>query len=58
MSEIQTIAAAAGLIPGIHAGTGDLGKAMALSGFRMSTLTSESQALRRGAAAHLSEAQS
>jgi 4-hydroxy-2-oxoheptanedioate aldolase len=58
MSEIQTIAAAAGLITGIHAGTGDLGKAMAQSGFRMITLTSESQALRRGAAAHLSEAQS
>ena len=57
MAEIQTTAAAAGLVTGIHAGTGTIGKAMAEMGFRMITLTSESQALRRGAAAHLSEAQ-
>ena len=58
MAEIATTAAAAGLITGIHAGTGTQGKVMAQNGFRMITLTSESQALRRGAAAHLSEAQS
>lgn len=56
MTEIQATAAAAGLVTGIHAGAGKLGKAMAEIGFRMITLTSESQALRRGAAAHLSEA--
>jgi len=56
MAEIQATAAAAGLVTGIHAGTGTHGKAMAQLGFRMITLASESQALRRGAAAHLSEA--
>ncbi len=56
MAEIQDTAAAAGLVTGIHAGTGQIGKAMAEMGFRMITLASESQALRRGAAAHLSEA--
>lgn len=56
MTRIQRAAAAAGLITGIHAGSGTLGKAMAELGFRMITLASESQALRRGAAAHLAEA--
>lgn len=56
MAEIHVTATAAGLVTGIHAGTGKAGKAMAEIGFRMITLTSESQALRRGAAAHLSEA--
>ena len=56
MTRIQHTAAGAGLITGIHAGTGTLGKAMAELGFRMVTLASESQALRRGAAAHLAEA--
>ena len=49
-------ARAAGLVAGIHAGAGTLGNAMAEMGFRMITLASESQALRRGAAAHLAEA--
>ena len=56
MAHVQTTASAAGLVTGIHAGTGQLGKAMAEMGFRMITLASESQALRRGAAEHLSEA--
>jgi 2-keto-3-deoxy-L-rhamnonate aldolase RhmA len=56
MADIQTTAAAAGLVTGIHAGTGQLGKEMADMGFRMITLASESQALRRGAALHLGEA--
>lgn len=56
MAEIQSTAADAGLVTGIHAGTGKLGKAMAELGFRMITLASESQALRRGATAHLSDA--
>jgi 4-hydroxy-2-oxoheptanedioate aldolase len=56
MARIQATASAAGLVTGIHAGAGKLGKAMAEIGFRMLTLTSESQALRRGAAAHLREA--
>ena len=50
MRRIQDTASAAGLVAGIHAGTGKVGKAMAELGFRMITLTSESQALRRGAA--------
>ena len=53
---IQRRAAEAGLVAGIHASTGRTGKAMAQNGFRMVTLASESQALRRGAAAHLSDA--
>lgn len=57
IAEIHVTAAEAGLVTGIHAGTGKIGKMMAEIGFRMITLTSESQALRRGAAAHLSEAQ-
>lgn len=56
MATIQGAAAAAGIISGIHAGAGTLGKIMAHSGFRMITLASESQALRRGAAEHLAEA--
>ena len=57
MARIEAAAAAAGLVAGIHAGAGKPGKAMAEMGFRMITLTSESQALRRGAAEHLREAQ-
>lgn len=56
MLHIQRTAAAAGLISGIHASTGTLGNAAAQRGFRMITLASESQALRRGAAAHLADA--
>ncbi|MCV7279574.1 aldolase [Mycolicibacterium flavescens] len=55
IARIQASAQAAGLIPGIHAGVH--GKAMAENGFRMLTLGSESQALRRGAAEILREAQ-
>jgi 4-hydroxy-2-oxoheptanedioate aldolase len=57
MERICATASAAGLVTGIHAGSGQRGKAMAELGFRMLTLTSESQALRRGAAEHLKEAQ-
>jgi len=53
---ISAAAAGAGLVAGIHAGSGVVGKAMAQRGFRMITLASESQALRRGAAAHLEDA--
>jgi 4-hydroxy-2-oxoheptanedioate aldolase len=56
MNTVQATASAAGLVAGIHAGTGKLGKAMAEAGFRMITLASESQALRRGAAEYLREA--
>src|SRR6478672_9626341 len=56
MSRVQSTASGAGLVTGIHAGTGKLGKAMAELGFRMITLASESQSLRRGAAEHLAEA--
>lgn len=53
---IQKTAASAGLVTGIHAGAGTLGKTVASLGYRMITLASESQALRRGAAEHLTEA--
>jgi 2-keto-3-deoxy-L-rhamnonate aldolase RhmA len=55
-ARIQSTVSAAGLVIGIHAGSGQRGKAMAELGFRMITLTSESQALRRGSAEHLKEA--
>jgi 4-hydroxy-2-oxoheptanedioate aldolase len=57
VTRIQSAASAAGLVPAIHANAGKPGKAMAELGFRMITLASESQALRRGAAEHLEEAQ-
>jgi 2-keto-3-deoxy-L-rhamnonate aldolase RhmA len=53
---IQEAASAAGLVAGVHASDGATGKVMAGWGFRMITLASESQALRRGAAEHLKEA--
>jgi 4-hydroxy-2-oxoheptanedioate aldolase len=56
-ARIHASASAAGLVAGIHAGVGKSGKAMAELGFRMITLASESQALRRGAAEHLREVQ-
>jgi 4-hydroxy-2-oxoheptanedioate aldolase len=57
VARIQAAASEAGLVPAIHANSGKLGKTMAEMGFRMITLASESQALRRGAAEHLKEAQ-
>jgi len=57
IAHIQATATAAGLVAGIHAGAGKIGKAMAELGFRMITLASESQALRRGATEHLKDAQ-
>jgi 2-keto-3-deoxy-L-rhamnonate aldolase RhmA len=54
---IQSVASEAGIVAAIHANAGKPGKAMAELGFRMITLASESQALRRGAAEHLKEAQ-
>ena len=56
-ARIHATASAAGLVTGIHAGVGKSGKAMAELGFRMITLASESQALRRGAVECLREAQ-
>jgi 4-hydroxy-2-oxoheptanedioate aldolase len=56
IAEIRRAASAAGLVPGIHASTGKVGQAMAQQGFQLITLASESQALRRGAAADLDEA--
>jgi 2-keto-3-deoxy-L-rhamnonate aldolase RhmA len=53
---VRQAAGRAGLVSGIHAGDGKLGKAAADMGFRMITLASESQALRRGAREHLDEA--
>jgi 4-hydroxy-2-oxoheptanedioate aldolase len=56
MARVQRAASAAGLVSGIHAGDGTTGKDLAALGFQMITLAAESQALRRGAAAHLDEA--
>ena len=56
VTRIQRAARAAGLVTGIHASDGKVGNAMAQLGFQMITLASESQALRRGAAAGLEEA--
>jgi 2-keto-3-deoxy-L-rhamnonate aldolase RhmA len=56
IADIVRAASAAGLVAGIHAGTGKVGNAMAQLGFQMITLGSESQALRRGAADALKEA--
>jgi 2-keto-3-deoxy-L-rhamnonate aldolase RhmA len=56
ITDILHAASAAGLVAGIHAGTGKVGNAMAHLGFQMITLGSESQALRRGAADALKEA--
>ncbi|MGV0792702.1 HpcH/HpaI aldolase family protein [Mycolicibacterium sp. XJ1819] len=56
LAGIAATVTAAGLVAGIHAGTGARGKAMARLGFTMITLASESQALRRGALEHLEEA--
>jgi 4-hydroxy-2-oxoheptanedioate aldolase len=56
IEQIQRATVDAGLVAGIHANTGVIGNAMAQRGFRMVTLASESQALRRGATAHLAEA--
>ena len=57
VARIRSAVSDAGLVPAIHANAGKPGKAMAELGFRMITLASESQALRRGAAEHLGEAQ-
>jgi 4-hydroxy-2-oxoheptanedioate aldolase len=57
ITRIHAAATDAGLVAGIHANAGKPGKAMAELGFRMITLASEAQALRRGAAEHLKEAQ-
>ncbi|MBV8861597.1 MAG: aldolase [Mycobacterium sp.] len=56
ITDIGRAASSVGLVPGIHAGDGRVGHAMAQLGFRLITLASESQALRRGAAADLKEA--
>lgn len=57
IARIRSVASDAGIVAAIHANAGKPGKAMAELGFRMITLASESQALRRGAAEHLEEAQ-
>ena len=56
-AQILRAASKAGVVPAIHASVGRTGKAMAEMGFRMITLASEAQALRRGAAEDLKDAQ-
>ena len=53
---VQRAATASGVIAGIHAGDGVTGNELAALGFQMITLAPESQALRRGAVAHLDDA--
>ena len=55
-ARIRRAATQAGVIAGIHAGTGTAGRDLAGLGYQMLTLAAESQALRRGAAEHLAEA--
>ncbi|VEG43083.1 2,4-dihydroxyhept-2-ene-1,7-dioic acid aldolase [Mycolicibacterium flavescens] len=55
LARIQSSAAASGVIAGIHAGKN--GRAMADMGYRMLTVASESQALRRGAEEILKDSQ-
>jgi 4-hydroxy-2-oxoheptanedioate aldolase len=56
ITRVQRAATASGVVAGIHAGDGVTGKELAALGFQMITLAPESQALRRGAAAHLDDA--
>jgi 2-keto-3-deoxy-L-rhamnonate aldolase RhmA len=56
IAHVQSMATASELVTGVHAGDGGKGNTAARMGFRMITLASESQALRRGAATHLDEA--
>ena len=56
IAHVQRTAARCGMVTGVHAGAGMFGKMFAEYGFRMITLASESQALRRGATEHLLEA--
>lgn len=56
IARIASVTSSAGLIAGVHAGDGKLGNLASQWGFRMITLASESQALRRGATEHLKEA--
>jgi 4-hydroxy-2-oxoheptanedioate aldolase len=56
ITRVQRAATASGVVAGIHAGDGVTGKELAGLGFAMITLASESQALRRGAVAHLDDA--
>ncbi|MDT5109824.1 MAG: hypothetical protein QOE20_1714 [Mycobacterium sp.] len=56
MAQIVAAATAAGLVSCVHAGDGTIGNTAARMGFRMITLASESQALRKGAAIHLAAA--
>ncbi|OBI78233.1 HpcH/HpaI aldolase/citrate lyase family protein [Mycobacterium sp. E740] len=57
IARIGAAATDAGLVAGIHAGASESAKAMAALSFRMLTLASESQALRRGATDILREVQ-
>ncbi|MGY4711847.1 HpcH/HpaI aldolase family protein [Mycolicibacterium sp. CBM1] len=56
MIRVQHAATAAGIVAGVHAGDGLIGKELAALGFQMITLSAESQALRRGATQYLREA--
>lgn len=56
IAHIHRSASVTGVISGIHAGSGTVGRMLAGLGYQMITLAAESHALRRGAVAHLDEA--
>lgn len=56
IGRIQATASAAGLVCGVHAGSGKIAARMVDMGYQMITLASESQALHRGATMELAEA--
>lgn len=56
MTRIRRAASDAGVIAGIHGGSGAAGAALAGLGYQMITLAAEAQALRRGVLEHLEEA--
>lgn len=53
MAYVRRTAATAGIVVGVHAGDGVIGRKAAQMGFQLITLASESQALCRGATEHL-----
>ncbi|CAJ1493017.1 aldolase/citrate lyase family protein [[Mycobacterium] kokjensenii] len=56
LTRIRQAAADAGVIAAVHGGSGTVGAMLAGLDYQMITLAAESQALRRGAQAHLDEA--
>lgn len=56
LERIRTACAAAGIVPAIHAGTGERARAFAEAGYRMATVASDGALLLRGATSELRSA--